>query len=51
MKKGEEEAKEALEPVEQPEVKTEKEAIDDLADIDKVVDELVKDLGDDFDSE
>ncbi len=51
MEKGEEEAKEALEPVEQPEVKTEKEAIDDLADIDKVVDELVKDLGDDFGSE
>jgi len=48
VKKDDEEAKEALEPVEQPEVKTEKEAIEDLADIDKVVDEVVQELGDEF---
>ena len=52
VKKADEEAKESLEPVaEMPEVKTEKEAIDDLADIDKVVDELVAELGDDFEAE
>jgi len=51
VKEADEEAKEALEPVEQPEVKTEKEAIDDLADIDKVVEDLVKELGDDFSAE
>ena len=52
VKKADEEAKESLEPVaEMPEVKTEKEAIDDLADIDKVVGEIVAELGDDFDAE
>lgn len=48
VKKDDEEAEAALEPVEQPEVKTEKEAIEDLADIDKVVDEVVQELGDEF---
>jgi hypothetical protein len=48
VKKDDEEAEKALEPVEQPEVKTEKEAIEDLADIEKVVAEVVKELGDDF---
>jgi hypothetical protein len=52
VKKADEEAKESLEPVaEMPEVKTEKEAIDDLADIDKVVGEIVKELGGEFDAE
>lgn len=51
VKEADKEAKEALEPVEQPEVKTEKEAIDDLADLDKVVAEVVKELGDDFSAE
>ena len=48
VKKDDEEAEKALEPVDQPEVKTEKEAIEDLADIEKVVAEVVKELGDDF---
>ena len=49
VKKADEEAKESLEPVaEMPEVKTEKEAIEDLADIDKVVDEIVQELGGEF---
>lgn len=52
VKKADEEAKESLEPVaEMPEVKTEQEAIEDLADIDKVVDEIVAELGDDFEAE
>ena len=34
-----------------PEVKTEKEAIEDLADVDKVVAEVVKELGSEFDTE
>ena len=49
VKQEDEEAKEALKPVEEmPEVKTDKEAIEDLADIDKVVDDIVTELGDDF---
>jgi len=49
VKKADEEAKESLEPIaEMPEVKTEKEAIEDLADIDKVVDEIVQELGGEF---
>ena len=52
VKKADEEAKESLEPVaEMPEVKTEQEAIEDLADIEKVVDEIVAELGDDFEAE
>jgi hypothetical protein len=52
VKKEDEEAKEALEPVEEmPEVKTEKEAIEDLADVDKVVAEVVKELGSEFDTD
>jgi hypothetical protein len=52
VKKEDEEAKEALEPVEEmPEVKTEKEAIEDLADVDIVVAEVVKELGSEFDTD
>lgn len=38
-------------PEEQPEVKTDQEAIDDLAEIDKVVDQVVAELGDEFSQE
>ncbi len=52
LAKEEEDAKEANKKVEaDPDVKTGKDAIEDLADIDKVVAEVVKELGDDFDTE
>ena len=48
----EEDAKEANQKVDaDPDVKTGKDAIEDLADIDKVVAEVVKELGNDFDTE
>jgi len=51
---AEEEAQDKMameKPEEQPEVKTDQEAIDDLAEIDKVVDQVVAELGDEFNQE
>jgi hypothetical protein len=51
---AEEEAQDKMameKPEEQPEVKTDQEAIDDLAEIDKVVDQVVAELGDEFSQE
>ena len=49
---AEAEAKEALEKIDdKPNVKSEQEAIDDLSEIEEVVDEVIKELGDEFEAE